>query len=92
MKRDKSLFSIVNISVKQPISERALATIIRSGLLKIKYCVQIYAFFTELPIKTILDFIKKHKLGGRQLLHYYNKNVKKYYCNPLLEEYFRYAK
>lgn len=87
-----SLFSIVNISVKDPISEKAFASIIRSGILKMKNCAQIFSFFTELPVRTILDFIKRHKLAVPKINAYYNKNVKRYYRNSELEEYLKYAK
>ncbi|PIS28910.1 hypothetical protein COT42_06650 [Candidatus Saganbacteria bacterium CG08_land_8_20_14_0_20_45_16] len=88
---DKSLFSIVNISVQKPISENTFAAIIRSGLFKMKYCAQIFAFFTELPLAVILTFIKRHKLKFSMINKYYNKNIKKYYQNQQLEEYFKYA-
>ncbi|MFH1386150.1 MAG: hypothetical protein ABIH50_00575 [bacterium] len=92
MKKDNSLFSIINISVKKPISEETAAALIRSGLLKAEYYAHIFAFFTELPLSTILSFIKKHKLTALQTLNYYKKNVRKYYRNLMFEEYFKYAK
>jgi hypothetical protein len=81
----------VNVSVKNPVKENVFAVIIRSGTLKMKYCAQIFAFFTELPMRTILAFVKKHKLTASQMLCFYEKNVKKYYRNPALEDYFKYA-
>jgi len=83
---------MVNISVKKPISEKFFATIIRSGILNRKYYAQIFAFFTELPIVSIVSFINKYNLSEIKLLKYYRNNVKKYYRNYALEEYLKYAK
>ena len=92
MKKNNSLFSLVNVSVKKPISEKRFASLIRQGLLRVNNYAQIFAFFTELPVNAILNFIKKNKLKASRVFNYYNKNVKRHYRNPAFEEYFKYAK
>ena len=92
MKKRGSLFSLVNVSVKDPISEKTAASLIRRGALKAKYYAHMFAFFTELPLNAILDFVKRNKLRSSRVLDYYNKNVKRYYRNPAFEEHFKYAK
>lgn len=89
--KENSLFSIVNISVKKPISENRLAAIIRSGLFKAKYCAHIFSFFTDVPLNIILAFIRKHRLSPAKVARYYEKNVKKFYRNAAFEDYLKYA-
>jgi len=56
-----------------------------------KYAVQIFNFFTDVPLEGIYRFLIKHNLEEKQLLKYYRTFVKKYYPNPELEETLAYG-
>lgn len=51
--------------------------------------MQIYNFFTDVPLEDIMRFVIKYKIDENILLQYYESFVKELYPNRELEEMLR---
>ncbi len=86
----KTVATTVNISFKYPISEEKLCALIKTGKIEAKYAAHMFAFFTDVPVPDIVNFVKKFSIPMSALQQYYKKYVKPFYPNKTLEEVFVY--
>jgi|GEM_PF-2076119 len=84
----KTVNTTVNISLKNPVTEKKLSEIIKSGKTEEKYLAHIFALFTDVPVPDILAFTEKYGISLSLIKKYYFKHVKKFYSNTELENAF----
>ncbi len=82
------VYSTVNSLLKSALDEDALAEIIRSGELPVKYFAHLCAFFTDVPVSAIMKFINRYGIELKTLENYYYKHIREYYPNHDLEDVF----
>ncbi len=80
--------TIDTTSLKYSITEKKLASLIKSGETEEKYLAHIFALFTDVPVSDILTFAEKYDISLSAIKTYYLKHVKKIYSNYELEEIF----
>lgn len=80
--------SIVNAPLKDPLSEPALAVILKSGEMDPHYLAHLCNFFTDVPVAEILRFAKRFGIPMQTLKQFYFLHIREYYPNPDLEEVF----
>lgn len=78
----------INAQTVGYLSEEELAKMIATRDFKKEYAVQIYNFFTDVPLQDIVRFAIKHGINESILIEYYNIYVKDYYSNKELEAMF----
>ncbi|MCD5405619.1 MAG: hypothetical protein LRZ91_03870 [Desulfotomaculum sp.] len=78
----------INAQTANLLDENKLAQMIRNMQFDKKYAVQIFNFFTDVPIQDVERFIVKYNLSDKRMKEYYEAYVKEYYYNPQLEELF----
>jgi hypothetical protein len=76
----------INAQTKDYLREEDLARLLENGVFDEEYTVQIFNFFTDVPLQDIVRFAKKHRISDEVLLRYYETFVKGLYPNPELEE------
>lgn len=84
------VYSTVNASVKDPVSDDMLARIILSGEMDKKHTTHLYAFFLEVPVQVIAEFASEFKIPIGTLKCYYEKYIQPLYTNKELERFFLY--
>jgi hypothetical protein len=67
------VYSTVNASFKDTITEDALAGLIKEGLLPDEFREHIYVFFTEVPISAIYEFMERYRVSREELRRYYKQ-------------------
>lgn len=80
--------NIINAQTRNRLSEEELAEIIRSLRFLPEYCVQVYNFFTDVPLRAVGEFLERHDIPLERLKTYYEAHVRSAYPNPELEEIF----
>jgi len=81
----------INAQTNNFLSEELLAEIIKKNIFPTEYMVQIYNFFTDVPVQDINLFVIKHQISDKILKIYYEKYIKNVYSNTHLEELIYYA-
>lgn len=76
----------VNAQTREFLCSEELARLIKEGRFDGRFAVQIYNFFTDLPLQDVARFAVKYGITDEELLRYYGKFVKGIYTNPELEE------
>jgi hypothetical protein len=79
-------FSQINVSTVKSLDENQLAHYIENNYFNKDYTHQIFSFFTELAIGTIIDFIKNHHFSKEIVKNYYEKYIKEFERNYELED------
>ncbi len=69
------VYSTVNASLKDPISEEELADILRTGKFGEDSAPYVNAFFTDVPVQDIVRFAREYKIPLEHLKDYYEKNI-----------------
>lgn len=82
----------INAQTKTFLTGAELAKFISEKKFNSEYMVQIYNFFSDVPIQDINLFVTEHKISHRALKDYYELYIKHIYPNPELEELVCYAK
>ncbi|WP_027719164.1 hypothetical protein [Desulfovirgula thermocuniculi] len=78
----------LNAQTQEFLRAEDLACMIKEGRFEERFAVQIYNFFTDLPLQDVARFAVEHGIADGELLKYYEKFVKATYSNPELEEMF----
>ncbi|HAA90627.1 MAG TPA: hypothetical protein DCE07_08710 [Peptococcaceae bacterium] len=76
----------INAQTKHYLREEQLARMLLSMEFDEKYMVQVFNFFTDVPLQDVERFMAKYGISCSALRAYYEKYVKDYYRNPGLEE------
>ncbi len=84
------VYTTINAPFIDMLSEKKLASILKSGKLSSKWSAQIYSFFTDVPVQDIVKFSMKYDIPLEQIRIYYEKHVKKLYVNKNLEDIFEF--
>jgi len=79
----------LNAQTVNYLTERELADMIKNQEFKEEFSVQIYNFFTDVPLEDIMRFVIRYKIDENILLQYYESFVKELYPNRELEEMLR---
>jgi hypothetical protein len=77
---------IVNAQTVDCMREEELAELIRTGRLPGECRVQVFNFFTDTPLRLIVEFLDAHGIAPAELLAYYRRHVRELYPNRELEE------
>ncbi|WAM36939.1 hypothetical protein [Caldicellulosiruptor acetigenus] len=75
----------INAQTVNYLTEKELAEMIKKQEFKKEYAVQVYNFFTDVPLQDIVRFIINYNIDESVLLKYYITYVKEYYPNKELE-------
>lgn len=75
----------INAQTINYLTEKELAEMIIRHEFKKEYAVQIYNFFTDVPLQDIVRFIIKYNIDENVLAEYYETYIKEYYTNRELE-------
>lgn len=76
----------INAQTINYLKEEELARMLKNTEFDEKYVVQIFNFFTDVPLQDIARFAMRYQISDEALLRYYETFVKKLYPNPELEE------
>lgn len=76
----------INAQTKTYLKEADLARMINKMEFNNEYIVQIFNFFTDLPLQDIDRFMARNQLDDKTLRAYYERYVKEFYPRPELEE------
>lgn len=76
----------INAQTINYLKEEELARMLKNKVFDEKYIVQIFNFFTDVPLQDIMEFARRHQISDEILLEYYETYVKEFYPNPELEE------
>lgn len=76
----------INSQTINCLKEEELARMLKNTEFDEKYAVQIFNFFTDVPLQDIAKFAMRHRIPDETLLRYYETIVKELYPNPELEE------
>jgi hypothetical protein len=79
--------NIINCQTRNWFKEGELASLLRKGELDQEYSVQVANFFTDVPLRAIVEFLERHGLSVEDLREYYRKHIKDVYPNRDLEEF-----
>lgn len=80
--------AVVNSQTLNFLSEKDLAEIIKKKQFPEEHMVQIFNFFTDVPVPAMFKFAMKHGISTGNVRDYYLTYVKDAYPNPALEEAF----
>jgi hypothetical protein len=76
----------INAQTKTYLKEADLARMIKKMEFNNEYTVQIFNFFTDLPLQDIERFLVRNRVEDKTLRAYYERYVKEFYPRPELEE------
>ncbi|MEW6193453.1 MAG: hypothetical protein AB1507_08890 [Bacillota bacterium] len=76
----------INAQTKTYLKEADLARMIKKMEFDDEYIVQIFDFFTDLPLQDIERFMVRNRVADKTLKAYYKKYIKEFYPRPELEE------
>lgn len=76
----------INAQAKTYLKEADLARMIKKMEFASEYTVQIFNFFTDLPLQDIERFMVRNQVDDERLKVYYRKYVREFYPRPELEE------
>ncbi|NSW84122.1 MAG: hypothetical protein HPY90_12770 [Syntrophothermus sp.] len=76
----------INAQTINYLKEEELARMLKNTEFDEKYIVQIFNFFTDVPLQDIARFTMRYQISDGALLRYYETFVKELYPNPELEE------
>ncbi|MEW6181490.1 MAG: hypothetical protein AB1522_16375 [Chloroflexota bacterium] len=76
----------INAQTKTYLKEADLARMISRLEFNQDYAVQIFNFFTDLPLQDIERFMVRNQVDDETLKAYYQKYIKEFYPRPELEE------
>lgn len=89
-RRDAGAFSpvelIVNAQTLDHVREEELVELIKTMRLPEDRRVHVVNFFTDTPLRLIVEFLDAHGIAPAELLAYYRRHVKELYSNRELEE------
>jgi hypothetical protein len=88
---EKMIETTINAQTVNHLKEKELARMIKNMVFDGKYTVQIFNFFTDVPLQDVEKFITEHRIPEETLKTYYETYVKEFYPNPRLEEMLGYA-
>lgn len=80
--------AVINAQTQNFLSEKELAEIIQKKELSEKYAVQVFNFFSDMPVPAVVKFAAKNGIDIEDIRDYYLRYVKNVYPNPALEEIF----
>lgn len=91
--RRKKVFSslveaVINAQTRNFLAEKDLADFLKRQELPKEYMVQMFNFFTDVPVPTVVKFLSRYGISLEELEMYYKRHVKDIYPNPRLEELF----
>lgn len=84
--RRTGIETTLNAQTQEFLRAEDLARMIREGRFEERFAVQIYNFFTDLPLQDVARFAVEYGIPDGELLEYYEKFVKATYPNSELEE------
>ncbi|MEW6448613.1 MAG: hypothetical protein AB1426_11080 [Bacillota bacterium] len=76
----------INAQTKTYLKEADLARMIKKMEFASEYTVQIFNFFTDLPLQDIERFLVRNQVEEGVLKAYYERYVREFYPRPELEE------
>jgi len=76
----------INAQTVNCLGEAKLALMLKSGEFDEQYIVQIFNFFTDVPLQDIARFMVWHGITEETLKTYYEFYIQYFYPNPELEE------
>ncbi|HIE11938.1 MAG TPA: hypothetical protein EYP63_00675 [Desulfotomaculum sp.] len=78
--------STINAQTTTYLKEANLARMIKQMEFHADYAVQVFNFFTDLPLQDIERFMVRNRVEDKALKAYYERYVKEFYRRPELEE------
>lgn len=80
------LETTINAQTTLYLEEAKLALMFKAMEFDEQYIVQIFNFFTDVPLQDISGFMVQHGIAEETLKVYYETYAKDFYPNPELEE------
>jgi len=78
--------AVINSQTRNFLSENDLAEFLKKKQFPEEYTIQIFNFFTDVPVPAVCKFAMKHRINTEDVRDYYLTYVKNAYPNPELEE------
>ncbi|SMB96150.1 hypothetical protein SAMN00808754_1411 [Thermanaeromonas toyohensis ToBE] len=80
--------AVINAQTRNFLAEDRLANFIKRQEFPEEYIVQIFNFFTDVPVPAVVKFLSRHGISVKELESYYREYVQDIYPNPELEQLF----
>lgn len=76
----------INAQAASYLDEKKLAQMLKEMEFDPRYALQIFNFFTDVPLQDLVRFLVQYKIPEATLKAYYEKYVREFYARRELEE------
>jgi len=76
----------INAQAASYLDEKKLARMLKNMQFDTRYALQIFNFFTDVPLQDLARFLVQYEIPEVTLKAYYEKYVKEFYAHRELEE------